>query len=64
MKKAGNLPEANFTLLFELGKSYLQKSDYKNAVISFKKALDRGLDEKYIDSILKDHPRLKPYFTH
>ena len=50
-------------VLIELGNLYLRFSDYQNAAISFKRALNKGADSVFIENILINNPQLRQFWS-
>ena len=62
LDKASKLNNCPYYVFSELGEYYLLKKDYRKAATNFESALIRGLDKRYMNSVFKDSPLLKPYF--
>ncbi len=61
LDKASQLKNCPYYVYSELGEYYLLRRDYIKAAYNLKLALERGLDKRYINSVLKEYPQMEIY---
>ena len=59
--KASQLKNCPFYILADLGNLNIQNGDYKNASVFYKKAIENGLDKRFVEDLLIKYPELKQY---
>jgi Tfp pilus assembly protein PilF len=63
IERAATAPETHPLVIKELGDWYLQRREHQKAAVSYKRAVNKGLDAAVVSELARTHPELAEWLT-